>query len=216
MFLVLDTETTGLPLRKGFNKYYSPTLVNKYNNSRVIELAYIIIDEDYQIQKTNTTLIKPDGFTICNSEFHGITHDVATNEGIQIQDALDEFYRDIVKFNVHTIVGHNINFDKHILLSEMCRQQNIMSSTKYSLINKLNTKCTMFMGSQYYNLRKSPKLIDLYNKLILQNKPLTTYLPSYIKDHDPTIQHRALSDAMTCLVCFVLIQVLNYIFSCLN
>ena len=41
MKLFFDLETTGLPICKGYNEYYDPSNLKYYNDSRIIEIAYI-------------------------------------------------------------------------------------------------------------------------------------------------------------------------------
>ena len=40
--IVLDTETSGLPIQKKFNDYYDPIFTKYYDSSRIIEIGYII------------------------------------------------------------------------------------------------------------------------------------------------------------------------------
>ena len=59
MKLILDVETSGLPLTKGFNNYYHPSDLSKYNKSRLIEIAYVMLeDKTVRIER----LIKPEEF----------------------------------------------------------------------------------------------------------------------------------------------------------
>ena len=114
--LVFDTETTGLPTMKRFNVYHEPSLVNYYKNSRIIELAYIIYDEEGNCVKTESNLVKPNNFIIENSHIHGITQENAVENGKDIESVIQLMNNDLT--NVDTIVAHNIDFDINILLSE--------------------------------------------------------------------------------------------------
>jgi len=175
-YMVLDTETTGIPLTR------NPKEIDKFNNARLIELGYIIFDKDNNKIKEFNSLIKPNQFIINNTHIHNITTDEATNNGNNLEYVLEILLKDLDL--VDTIIGHNISFDICILLSECYRIKN------NNLINNINLKnkiCTMDMGKKFYKLDKNPKLIDLYkistNKNIIQN-------------------HRAISDCLLCFECY--------------
>jgi DNA polymerase-3 subunit alpha len=181
-YLVLDTETTGIPITKGFNKYYDPSDIKYYNGSRLIELAYIIYDKDDNIIKEFSSLVKPDNFVITNSHIHGIVQEDALTNGNLLSIVMNELYRDMDM--VDTLVAHNMLFDINILLSESYRMNNL------DLVNKLKSKkksCTMLVGQRAMKLYKFPKLIELYK--FLYNKPVTQI-------------HRALSDVIICADCY--------------
>ena len=86
--LVIDTETTGLPNRPSFNKYYNPMICKHYDSSRIIEIGYIIYNEQGQKIKENSFLIKPDNFIIENTHIHGISQIDANTNGIDIKEGL--------------------------------------------------------------------------------------------------------------------------------
>lgn len=180
--LFFDTETTGFPMRKGFNSYYHPSMVNYYNSSRLIEIAYIICDEEKKIIKSVNNIIKPDSFKIENSHIHGITQKHAEYEGIDIKKAIKTLEDDIK--DVNTMVAHNIMFDLNILISECYRIEN---KDVIKMINDKNHICTMDMGKNHLNLKKSPKLTELYKTLF---------------NEEFTQTHRALSDSEACMKCF--------------
>jgi DNA polymerase III epsilon subunit-like protein len=118
-----------------------------------------IICDDDSAEPTlkKSIIIKPEGFTILNSHIHGITHDYASSEGINIEEALDILYADFK--SAEFVVAHNANFDVNILLSECFRHDKI---DLYDMINKLNIICTMKTGKAHMHYYKYPKLVELY------------------------------------------------------
>lgn len=186
--LVLDIETTGLPPTIGFDKYINPKEYNMYNNCRVIEIAYIIYDRNYNEIKRYSTLIKPDGYDINNSYIHGITHNNALTNGIDILNVFDKFLEDLNKYLIKIIVSHNIKFDFNILLSECFRYD------RKDLVNYLNNiykDCTMKTGKNFMRYHKYPKLTELYK---------------YCFGQTFKQEHRALSDVDACAKCYIYMQ----------
>ena len=175
--MVLDTETTGLPSSK------NPQELDKFNNARLIELGYIIFDKTGKNIKKYDDLVKPNNFVITNTFIHGITHENAVKNGKDINQVLDQLTLDLK--NVDGIICHNISFDMAIILSEAYR------ANKLELIKLINQKlhlCSMAIGKKFMKNDKNPKLIELYKFLF--NK-------DFIQDH------RALSDCVACLDCFL-------------
>ena len=177
----LDLETSGLPVRKGFNRYHDPKESIFYDPSRIIELG-LIICQDGQIESKKSYLIKPKDFTIYNSHIHGISQEEAEIKGLPILEILETVNK--LLDPVSKIVCHNKGFDINILLSECYRCQFNQLADK---INKLEHDCTMEMGKLYMNVSKSPKLTELYEFLFKQKLDQT---------------HRALDDAEACQQCF--------------
>jgi len=181
--LFFDIETNGLPKTKGFNNFYKPEFTKYYDSSRLIELAYIICDEEGNEIKREENLIKPNNnFTIENSSIHNITTIKAENEGKDINIILNDFYNDLK--NVDTIISHNSLFDTNILLSECYRIKNKL------IVDEINNKkiiCTMELGKTKMKQKKYPKLVELYKFL-------------FNKDFDQI--HRALSDTIICKDCY--------------
>lgn len=180
--MILDTETTGLPIVKRFGVYYNPKELQYYENSRMIELGYSIYSVDRIKMSDTCNLVKPDSFTITNQYIHGITHNVAETKGLPINTVLNLLNKDID--SIGAIVGHNIMFDITIILSE-CYRYGFLK-----LIDKILQKeiiCTMKLGKQYLKIPRSPSLAVLYRtlfkKYILQN-------------------HRALDDVNLCAECY--------------
>lgn len=183
-YMFLDTETTGIPEQKSFNKYYEPHYINFYDMSRMIELGYLITDDVGNKIKEKSFIIKPEGFVIKNSNIHGITMEKALAEGIHIREALEIFYEDLQ--TVDKIIAHNMNFDKHILLSE-CYREYRADVPLTRKIKKIAKQCTMIMGQQKLNTDRGPKLVALHKAIF--NK-------------EQTQEHRALSDVYLCYECY--------------
>lgn len=187
--LFIDVETTGLPITRGYDKYYSPEETQYYDKSRVIELAYAICTYDGKLIEKYNELIIPDGFNIENTHIHGIKEEDAYKYGKYIKEVLDRLCVDLDK--VSTIVAHNINFDMNIILAECYRYGNNDLVRK---INSKNKQCTMAIGRNLMKTYKSPKLVELYH---------------YLFKRSVSQDHRAFSDVMLCLECYFEIVAYN-------
>ena len=87
MYLIFDTETTGLP------KSYSAPLTDFNNWPRMVQLAWQLHDQEGQLLDVKNFIVKPDGYTIpYNAEkIHGISTKRAKDEGVELSFVLDEF-----------------------------------------------------------------------------------------------------------------------------
>jgi DNA polymerase III epsilon subunit-like protein len=182
--MFLDTETTGIPQQKAFNRNFEPHFISYYECARMIELGYLITDDVGNKIKEESFIIKPNGFVIKNSHIHGITTETAISNGVDIRNALEILYTDLQK--VEKLICHNMNFDKHILLSE-CYREYKAETKLIKKIKKITKHCTMEMGQIKYNLEKPPKLVGLYKRIF---------------GEEPVQEHRALSDVYLCYDCY--------------
>lgn len=161
-YMILDTETTGIPLKNSeyigeLAPYYE---VEKYDNARMIQLCWAIYDNGKLIEIENY-IIKPNGFKIDNSHIHGITDEIAKG-GSNMNMVLAKFIQDLNK--VKYIVGHNINFDNNIIMSELYRNKFFEAIKLYKGKKSI---CTMknSMSMKINGALKYPSLINLYKFL---------------------------------------------------
>ena len=117
MFLIFDTETTGLP------QNYNAPLTDFDNWPRLVQLAWQIHDEKGVLVDVKNFIVKPIGFVIPRGaeKVHGITTDFAIKEGQLLEFVLNEFNKAIK--NVTVLVGHNIEFDLNIMGAEFLRKE---------------------------------------------------------------------------------------------
>ena len=115
MYLIFDTETTGLP------QNYNAPLTDFENWPRLVQIAWQLHDMRGNLLVARNLIVKPDGFTIpYNSvQIHGISTERAMEEGLDIKEVLSMLKDDIAKAE-HGI-GHNIEFDYNIVGSEYLR-----------------------------------------------------------------------------------------------
>ncbi len=164
--MILDTETIGVPLRIGYDKYYDYKLINKYDSSRIVQLSYMICDEKLDSIELKDTIIKLDNFTIKNSNIHGITDEISLSKGEPFIDVANKFYLDLQK--VSHIFAHNIMFDINIIKSELHRYG------LHDIIKEIESKtliCSMENTKKIVNITnsyglKSPNLAELYKNVI--------------------------------------------------
>ena len=87
MYLIFDTETTGLPAS------WTAPLDDFDNWPRMIQIAWQIHDVEGKLLDVQNFLIKPDGFIIPrgSEKIHGISTERATREGQPLEDVLNQF-----------------------------------------------------------------------------------------------------------------------------
>jgi DNA polymerase III epsilon subunit-like protein len=188
--LIFDLETIGFPKYKNakpFQTYY-------YDQARIIEIGYVIINPNGEVLKSVNHFVKYDKtINIENSFIHGITNDMVMEHGVMIDYVLDELTDDLI--NVDTIVAHNIEFDYNVLLSEVYRKYKNFKHLLGLLYSK-DLHCTMQIGKKLMVSGKYPKLVELhqllFNKVWVQT-------------------HRALDDVNTCAKCYIEMMKLNKI-----
>ena len=160
MFLIFDTETTGLP------RNYKAPLTDFDNWPRVVQIAWQLHDEKGELLEVKNFIIKPDGFTIpFNSErIHGISTERAMKFGVDLNFVLDEFEAVLkqMKFNV----GHNIEFDLNIMGAEFLRMGRANPLAKMESLDTMKQTVDFCAipggrGGKF----KYPNLSELYNKL---------------------------------------------------
>ena len=158
MYIIFDTETTGLIPKDPSNNYYHYTNTSKYNNARMIQISYEILDCTLNVIATRSFYIN-EVDTISNSQFHNITKDLLEKEGISMKQFCDIFTEDL---NICSrIIAHNLQFDYFILMSELYR---FGFTDIINKINLLKLICSMKKTRHFVcSNKKYPKLLELYN-----------------------------------------------------
>jgi DNA polymerase III subunit alpha len=115
MYLIFDTETTGLP------KSWNAPITNTDNWPRCVQIAWQLHDGMGNIIEHNDFLIKPEGYNIPYDaeRIHGISTELATEQGISLAEGLVLFNEALEKTTF--IVGQNVNFDLNIMGCEFHR-----------------------------------------------------------------------------------------------
>ncbi|MBL32082.1 MAG: DNA polymerase III subunit alpha [Flavobacteriales bacterium] len=117
MYLILDTETTGLPIN--FSKPISD--FENWSTARCVQIAWQFHDEYGVLIEAGNDIIKSTDFEIPldSTEIHGISNAIAQDHGIPISEALHNLNKVLSK--TIFLIGHNIDFDLNVLGSEYLR-----------------------------------------------------------------------------------------------
>lgn len=117
MYLIFDTETTGLPKR------FDAPISDTDNWPRCVQIAWQLHDEMGNLIEHQDYLIKPDGYNIPfdSEKIHGISTELAEEQGVPIQEVLEKFNEALKKAKF--VAGHNVQFDLNIMGSEFYRYQ---------------------------------------------------------------------------------------------
>ena len=115
MYLIFDTETTGLPRR------WNAPLSDSDNWPRCVQIAWQLHDSNGEYLSHENYIIKPDGYDIPydSEKIHGISTALAENDGIDQVDVLQNF--EIALKKAKFICGHNVSFDLNIVGAEFLR-----------------------------------------------------------------------------------------------
>lgn len=115
MYIIFDTETTGLPKR------WDAPVTDTANWPRCIQLAWQLHDHLGQLIEHRDFIISPEGFNIPydSERIHGISTELALQEGKPLQEVLSEFRQALQRADY--MVGHNLQFDLNVLGCEFYR-----------------------------------------------------------------------------------------------
>ena len=160
MYLIFDTETTGLP------KNYSAPISDVDNWPRLVQLAWQLHGPNGELISNKNYIVKPVGFTIpFNSQkIHGISTKRALEEGHDLEEVLEIFKTDLAKTKV--TIGHNVEFDNKIVGCEFFRTniENNLQEIEDIDTSEVSIEYCQLSGGVGGRLKK-PKLIELYTKL---------------------------------------------------
>jgi DNA polymerase-3 subunit alpha len=161
MYLIFDTETTGVPHNK------TAPISDLENWPRLVQLAWQLHDAHGKLISIQNHIIKPDGFDIPfkAEQIHGISTARATREGVEVTKVLAAFQKDMDRAKV--LVGHNIEFDINIIGAELLRKS--LSTDALLNTDKVDTG---IVSIEYCQLAggvggklKMPRLLELHEKL---------------------------------------------------
>jgi DNA polymerase-3 subunit alpha len=160
MFIIFDTETTGLP------QNYDAPVSDSDNWPRMVQLAWEIHDIKGRMLSAEEYIIKPEGYTIPFSaeKIHGISTERALKDGYDLEFVLEKFSEALEKSSV--VIGHNIDFDLKIVGAEYHRKD------KENKLTQLRSICTKETTTDFCAIPggkggkfKWPTLTELYKKL---------------------------------------------------
>ena len=180
MYIVFDTETTGLPVSR-------KALISDVDNwPRIVQIAWEAFDSNDRKIDSRAYFIRPDGFTIPESaeRVHGISTSMATERGVPVAEALGAFLQILSQTEV--LVGHNLRFDTDVLGAEFHRLR------LADPFRKKTHFCTMLATTRFCELPgrygyKWPTLPELHSRLF----------GTTVKE-----THEAAADVAACSKCF--------------
>ena len=115
MYLIFDTETTGLPKR------WNAPVTDTDNWPRCIQIAWQLHDAMGNLLEHQDYLVAPDGFDVPfeAEQIHGISTALAQDQGLPLLEVLERFTKALEK--CHFVVGQNVGFDLNIMGAEFHR-----------------------------------------------------------------------------------------------
>lgn len=161
MYLIFDTETTGVPHNK------TAPITDLDNWPRLVQIAWQLHDARGKLLSQHNYIVKPEGFNIPYKaeQIHGISTKRALEEGHDLQKVFEIFAADLGRTSL--LVGHNIEFDINIIGAEFIRKQ--IDPEKFLKLDKVDTG---IVSVEFCNLAggiggklKMPRLLELHEKL---------------------------------------------------
>ncbi|AGW86068.1 DNA Polymerase III Subunit Alpha [Blattabacterium sp. (Nauphoeta cinerea)] len=164
MYLIVDTETTGLPVSYNF------PITHIDHWPRIVQISWQSHNIIGDLTEFKSFIIKPDHYDIPFNAFkiHGITNEKAKKYGFDLNFVLHEFQKSLNKSQC--LIGHNLKFDIKIIECEFFRKKMEISFKK----KKYDTKD---ISTSYCKLPgigkrlKWPTLSELYQKLFEEKAP---------------------------------------------
>ncbi len=129
MYLIFDTETTGLP-----RKWTAP--ISDTNNwPRCVQIAWQLHDSMGNLIEHQDYLIKPEGYNIPYDaeRIHGISTELAHQKGENLHEVLTKFNEALAKAKF--IVGQNLGFDVNIMGCEFYRENIASQLSKMPILD---------------------------------------------------------------------------------
>ena len=162
MYLIYDTETTGLPLRP------DAPVSDTENWPRMVQIAWQLHDEMGNIIEHQDFLIKPEAYNIPfqAEEIHGISTELALAEGEELTEVLQKFNAVLQK--AEFIIGHNLSFDNHIVGAEFYRKGIETDLLTKNILDTATEKTALLCqipGGKGGKKYKIPRLGELYQFL---------------------------------------------------
>lgn len=192
--LVVDTETTGLP-EKGNPSIYS----EKEKWPHIIQLSFLLYDTDTnKIISCVDEIIKLENHIVLTAEsvrIHGITRAKSQRKGILINEALLNFYEAFEACDI--VVGHNIKFDKRMIMVETNRINDYKILSRYWITKK--EYCTMKNSVDICKIETTNKYGEKYNKY-----PKLSELHQKLFKTIPNGLHDSMADVLICLRAYVM------------
>ncbi len=129
MYLIFDTETTGLP-----DNYNAP-ITDTDNWPRCIQIAWQLHDDMGRVIEHKDYLIKPEGFDIPfdSEKIHGISTHLANEKGADLSAVLQEFNQALEKAKF--VVGQNVGFDINVMGCEFYRKNEATQLTEKPVLD---------------------------------------------------------------------------------
>ncbi len=117
MYLIFDTETTGLP------KSWNAPITDTDNWPRCVQIAWQLHDKYGELIEHQDFLIRPEGFNIPfdSEQVHGISTVLAEQQGENLEYVLELFNEVLNKTDY--VVGQNVGFDLNIMGCEFHRKE---------------------------------------------------------------------------------------------
>ncbi|MFT4670220.1 MAG: DNA polymerase-3 subunit alpha, partial [Ulvibacter sp.] len=161
MYLIFDTETTGLPKR------WDAPITDTENWPRCIQIAWQLHDDMGKLIEHQDYLVKPDGFNIPYDaeRIHGISTELAAEKGIPLAAVLEKFNEALGKAKF--IVGQNLGFDLNIMGSEFYRLELDSQMSKMPILDTCTEATALLLklpggrGGRF----KLPTLTELHSFL---------------------------------------------------
>jgi len=165
MYLIFDTETTGLPKR------WNAPITDTDNWPRCIQIAWQLHDNMGHCLEHQDYLIRPEGFNIPYDaeKIHGISTELASEQGLGLSEVLDLF--NIALSKATFVVGQNVGFDLNIMGCEFHRLQVVSPLNQLPILDTCTEKTASMCqipggrGGKF----KLPTLTELHQFLF--NKP---------------------------------------------
>ncbi|KJD36904.1 DNA polymerase III subunit alpha [Tamlana sedimentorum] len=164
MYLIFDTETTGLPKR------WDAPITDVDNWPRCIQIAWQLHDAMGNCIESQDYLVQPEGFNIPYDaeKIHGISTELAAEQGVPLSEVLEKF--NVALSKTKFVVGQNVKFDLNIMGAEFVRE-NVTNSLQELPVLDTCTEHTAQLckipGGRYGKF-KLPTLTELHEFLFNQ------------------------------------------------
>ena len=165
MYLIFDTETTGLPKR------WDAPITDTDNWPRCVQIAWQLHDELGKCIDHQDYLVQPKGFNVPYDaeKVHGISTELATEQGIPLSEVLNKFNKAL--HNAKFIVGQNVKFDLNVMGCEFVREDIANQLQELPVLDTCteHTAALCKLPGGRYGKFKLPTLTELHQFLF--NKP---------------------------------------------